>query len=115
MPLVVLSARHDLDKVGLKMCCLSIIDISQCLAYIFLVGSTAGTSTTVSFLYVLARFPGFIRHVKSEGADPDVVIRLATFYQLNVSCHLLYRSYCSLKQLGSVFGLSSVAFLPFHS
>lgn len=26
-----------------------------------------------------------MQHVKSEGADPTVVVRLATFYQLNVS------------------------------
>ena len=30
-------------------------------------------------------FPIFIHHVKEEGADPDVVIRLTTFYNLNVS------------------------------
>ncbi|RDB22266.1 hypothetical protein Hypma_010598 [Hypsizygus marmoreus] len=68
MPITVLAARHDIDT---------------CLSYIFLVGSSAGTTTTVFFLYVLGRFPWFIRHVKSEGAEPDVVIRLATFYQLN--------------------------------
>lgn len=54
-------------------------------AYIFLSGSSGSTSTTVAFLYVLWRFPGFIRHVKAEGADPAVVVRLATFFQLNVS------------------------------
>ena len=56
----------------------------QCLAYVFVVGSVAGTSTTLLFLYVLARFPWFIRHVKAEGAEPEVVHRLATFYELNV-------------------------------
>jgi len=39
----------------------------------------------VCFLYVLARFPGFLQHVKEEGAKPDVVVRLTTFYHLNVS------------------------------
>lgn len=34
---------------------------------------------------MLWRFPRFIRHVKAEGADPTVVVRLVTFYQLNVS------------------------------
>jgi len=57
------------------------LDLIQ--AWIFLTGSLAGTSTTVCFLYVLARFPGFLRHVKKEGAQPDVVIRLTTFYNLN--------------------------------
>ncbi|GLB37909.1 hypothetical protein LshimejAT787_0409600 [Lyophyllum shimeji] len=68
MPMTVLATRHNIDT---------------CLAYVFLVGSAAGTTTTVCFLYVLARFPWFIRHVRKEGAEPDVVVRLATFYQLN--------------------------------
>lgn len=59
-------------------------------------------STNVIFLYVLARFPGFIRHVKSEGADPDVVVRLATFFNLNVrrlSSHFM-RDRCSYFHTG---------------
>lgn len=55
------------------------------LAWNFLAGASAGTITTIFFLYVLARFPGFIVYVKEGGAEPDVVVRLATFYQLNVS------------------------------
>ncbi|KAF8633315.1 hypothetical protein AX17_004488 [Amanita inopinata Kibby_2008] len=57
--------------------------IESCQAWIFLVGSSASTSTTLCFFYVLARFPSFIKHVKEEGAEPNVVVRLATFYQLN--------------------------------
>ncbi|KAI8971026.1 hypothetical protein BD414DRAFT_229465 [Trametes punicea] len=68
LPLTALVTRKNLDTVD---------------AYIFLVGSAGSTSTTISFLYVLWRFPKFIRHVKAEGADPTVVVRLATFYQLN--------------------------------
>lgn len=68
MPLTTLVARRDLET---------------CQVWIFLVGSSAGTSTTLCFLYVLARFPQFIEHVKAEGAEPNVVVRLATFYQLN--------------------------------
>ncbi|KAF8161754.1 hypothetical protein K438DRAFT_1686295 [Mycena galopus ATCC 62051] len=68
MPLTALMKRHDLET---------------CAAWIFLAGSSAGTFTTVCFLYVLANFPGFIRSVKAEGAEPDVVVRLATFYNLN--------------------------------
>lgn len=30
------------------------------------------------------RFPAFLRHVKAEGAQPDVVVRLSTFFELNV-------------------------------
>ncbi|KAF9453515.1 hypothetical protein P691DRAFT_658159 [Macrolepiota fuliginosa MF-IS2] len=68
MPLTTLLTRHVLET---------------CQAYIFLVGSSAGTTTTICFLYVLFHFPAFIKHVKAEGAEPDVVVRLTTFYQLN--------------------------------
>ncbi|KAI0819196.1 hypothetical protein BC628DRAFT_1085741 [Trametes gibbosa] len=68
MPLTALITRNQLET---------------CDAYIFLVGSAGSTSTTILFLYVLWRFPKFIHHVKSEGAEPTVVVRLATFYQLN--------------------------------
>jgi len=37
----------------------------------------------VAFLYVLFRFPGIMQYVKEGGAEPDVVVRLATFYHLN--------------------------------
>jgi len=40
--------------------------------------------TNIAFLYVLARFPAFLRHVKAGGAEADVVVRLSTFYELNV-------------------------------
>ncbi|KAK0212324.1 hypothetical protein DFS33DRAFT_1280685 [Desarmillaria ectypa] len=69
MPLATLVQRNNLDS---------------CVAWIFLGGSSAGSLTTLCFVYVLARFPAFIRHVKLEGAEPDVVIRLATFYHLNI-------------------------------
>ncbi|KAI0327911.1 hypothetical protein GY45DRAFT_1338468 [Cubamyces sp. BRFM 1775] len=68
LPLTAVVTRNHLETVD---------------AYIFLVGAAGSTSTTISFLYVLWRFPRFIRHVKSEGAEPTVVVRLATFYQLN--------------------------------
>ncbi|KAF4593119.1 hypothetical protein EYR38_008829 [Pleurotus pulmonarius] len=69
MPLTTLLTRQNLDT---------------CQAWIFLMGSSASTFTTLCFLYVLFRFPRFIRYVKDEGALPDVVIRLVTFYQLNL-------------------------------
>ncbi|KAI0690764.1 hypothetical protein C8T65DRAFT_745676 [Cerioporus squamosus] len=68
MPLTALITRRNLET---------------CDAYIFLVGASGSTSTTIAFLYVLWRFPRFIQHVKAEGADPTVVVRLATFYNLN--------------------------------
>ncbi|KAJ7645935.1 hypothetical protein DFH06DRAFT_1210746 [Mycena polygramma] len=68
MPLTTLMKRHNLET---------------CEAWIFVAGASAGTFTTVCFLYVLVNFPAFIRSVKAEGAEPDVVVRLATFYHLN--------------------------------
>jgi hypothetical protein len=56
-------------------------------AWIFLVGSLGSTTTNVLFIFILIRFPSFFRHVKAEGADPDVVVRLATFNELNVRFH----------------------------
>jgi len=55
------------------------------LVWILLTGSMASTCTTICFFYVLARFPPFIQQVKEEGAEPSVIVRLITFYQLNVS------------------------------
>ncbi|KAF9529757.1 hypothetical protein CPB83DRAFT_753202, partial [Crepidotus variabilis] len=52
-------------------------------AWIFLVGSSANTLTTIAFIYVLLRFPAFLQQVKDGGADPDVVVRLATFFNMN--------------------------------
>jgi hypothetical protein len=42
------------------------------------------TELIVIFIFVLVRFPTFLRHVKAEGAAPNVVVRLTTFYELNV-------------------------------
>ncbi|KIP09054.1 hypothetical protein PHLGIDRAFT_29277 [Phlebiopsis gigantea 11061_1 CR5-6] len=70
MPLTALVARRDVITLD---------------AYIFLVGSSGSTGTTLLFLYVLWNFPKFLKHVKAEGADPTVVVRLTTFYQLNLA------------------------------
>jgi len=89
MPLTAVAARGEIEKV---LC--SFPDrwhiwptffSLQTQAWIFLVGSLAGTLTTVCFIYVLFRFPAFIRHVREGGAEPDIVVRLAIFYSLNVS------------------------------
>lgn len=84
-------------------------------AYIFLSGACGSLSTTVAFLYVLWRFPRFIRHVKAEGADPTVVVRLATFYQLNVSFFsVLYLLRYKADGVGSSRGLCSGSCLQCH-
>jgi hypothetical protein len=90
------------------------LTFQQCISYIFLVGASAGTLTTLTFLYVLARFPSFLLHVRSEGADPHVVVRLTTFYQLNVSLclHPLSKP-SSATRINSVSGLYFVSFLRY--
>ncbi|KAI0821318.1 hypothetical protein BC629DRAFT_1250725, partial [Irpex lacteus] len=70
MPLTAVVARRNINTLD---------------AWIFLVGSSGSGGTTICFLYVLWNFPQFIRNVKSMGADPSVVVRLATFYQLNLA------------------------------
>ncbi|KAG2015497.1 hypothetical protein CC2G_008765 [Coprinopsis cinerea AmutBmut pab1-1] len=83
MPVTTIITRHQLNTG---------------LAWIFLAGSSAGTSTTICFLYVLFRFPRFLEHVKAEGADPDVVVRLTTFYQLNC-IRVVFRFFFTLPLL----------------
>ncbi|KAG8220456.1 hypothetical protein J3R82DRAFT_3150 [Butyriboletus roseoflavus] len=75
MPLTTFVSRRQLDS---------------CLAWTLLVGSSASTATSLAFLYVLSRFPAFIRRVKDDGAAPNVVLRLVYFYQLNVG-RMIYR------------------------
>ncbi|KIY69797.1 hypothetical protein CYLTODRAFT_212928 [Cylindrobasidium torrendii FP15055 ss-10] len=69
MPLIALIKRNDK---------------ASGIAWIFMCGSAAGALTTICFFYVLARFPHFIRQVKAEGADVEVVNRLSSYYKLNV-------------------------------
>jgi hypothetical protein len=59
-------------------------------AWIFLIGSLTSTATNILFISILVRFPVFLRHVIAEGADPIVVVRLATFYELNVGSFPLF-------------------------
>lgn len=49
-----------------------------------MVGSSGSLATTIAFIHVLIKFPGFLRHIKSEGADATIVIQLHAFYRLNV-------------------------------
>ncbi|KAI5981301.1 hypothetical protein EDC04DRAFT_2001339 [Pisolithus marmoratus] len=68
MPMTALIARKQLDI---------------CFAWILLVGSAASTCETLGFLFVLFRFPAFIRKVKDDGAAPNIIVRLVYSYQLN--------------------------------
>jgi hypothetical protein len=85
MPLTTLAARKDIVTVNtLPSFSFSRLTTLQTDAWIFLVGSLTSTATNILFISILVRFPVFLRHVKAEGADPVVVVRLATFYELNV-------------------------------
>jgi hypothetical protein len=96
MPLTTLVARHDIVTVS-PFPSYSPLPLTtlQTDAWIFLVGALTSTATNVLFIFVLVRFPTFLRHVKAEGADPVVVVRLATFYELNVGSFPLLIRRCS--------------------
>ncbi|TFK65558.1 hypothetical protein BDN72DRAFT_845367 [Pluteus cervinus] len=103
MPLTTLITRRNLET---------------CMAWIFLAGTAAGTSTTICFLYVLARFPSFIRQVKAGGAEPDVVVRLATFYQLNkirVVFRFLFTVPLMILAVDALHGSHPIILHPFSS
>ncbi|KAI0684001.1 hypothetical protein BC835DRAFT_1392312 [Cytidiella melzeri] len=70
MPITAVVARHNVVTLD---------------AWIFLIGSSGSGGTSICFIYVLWQFPQFLKNVKAMGADPSVVVRLATFYQLNLA------------------------------
>lgn len=75
-------------------------------AWLFLIGSAGATATNVAFIYVLVRFPAFLRHVKAEGAEPDVVVRLSSFYEYNVCMYNL-----RVSDLSLIFSVAASRFL----
>ncbi|EIW80499.1 hypothetical protein CONPUDRAFT_125283 [Coniophora puteana RWD-64-598 SS2] len=87
-------------------------------AWIFLVGSSASTFTTVLFLWVLWKFPRFIRRVKDDGGEPAVVLRLVGFYQLNCA-RIIFRFMFSLPlfiiSLDGVADIRKILWNPFSS
>ncbi|KAG8727727.1 hypothetical protein FRC11_012604 [Ceratobasidium sp. 423] len=56
----------------------------KCEAWTIFVGSIGSLLITIWFLRVLWLFPAFLRRVKNEGAEPEVVVRLSTFHELNI-------------------------------
>ncbi|CCO37954.1 hypothetical protein BN14_12114 [Rhizoctonia solani AG-1 IB] len=56
----------------------------KCEAWTIFVGSIGSLLITLWFLRVLWLFPAFLRRVKNEGAEPEVVVRLSTFHELNI-------------------------------
>ncbi|KAF8504868.1 hypothetical protein F5888DRAFT_1792296 [Russula emetica] len=83
MPLTTVIARNDIVTTD---------------AWIFLVGSLTSTGTNLLFIFILVRFPVFLRHVIAEGADPVVVVRLATFYELNLA-RIVFRFFAAIPLL----------------
>lgn len=59
-------------------------DPLKCEAWTIFVGSIGSLLITLWFLRVLWLFPAFLRRVKNEGAEPEVVVRLSTFHELNI-------------------------------
>ncbi|KAI6148446.1 hypothetical protein BKA82DRAFT_453293 [Pisolithus tinctorius] len=90
MPVTALVARKQLDT---------------CLAWILLVGSSVSTCETLGFLFVLFRFPAFIRKVKDDGAAPNIIVRLVYSYQLNCG-RIAFRFVFSIPLL--VLGIDGV-------
>ena len=87
LPLAALVARNDIVTVITSIHALGEVKLNtsgQCDAWIVVVGSSGSLATTIAFIYVLAKFPGFLRHIKSEGAEAAIVLQLHTFYRLNV-------------------------------
>ncbi|KAG8919686.1 hypothetical protein FRC02_001445 [Tulasnella sp. 418] len=52
-------------------------------AYIFLAGSVGGLSVTLMSLIVVGWFPKFMNRIRADGAEMDVIVRLAKFRELN--------------------------------
>ncbi|EJD36727.1 hypothetical protein AURDEDRAFT_117025 [Auricularia subglabra TFB-10046 SS5] len=53
-------------------------------AWVFFVGSLGSSAITIMFIYVLWRFPVFLRRIRQGGAPPAVIVRLTGFHELNV-------------------------------
>jgi hypothetical protein len=52
-------------------------------AWTFFAGGVGSLLITLWFLVVLFKFPKFLKRVRNEGADAEVVVRLTTFDELN--------------------------------
>lgn len=52
-------------------------------AWTFFAGGTGSLLITLWFLVVLFKFPRFLKRVRNEGAEAEVVVRLATFDEIN--------------------------------
>jgi hypothetical protein len=69
MPTLTVLLRHDPYK---------------CEAWTFFAGGVGSLLITLWFLVVLFKFPRFLKRVRNEGAEAEVVVRLTTFDEINV-------------------------------
>jgi hypothetical protein len=60
-------------------------------AWTFFAGGVGSLLITLWFLVVLFKFPKFLKRVRNEGAEAEVVVRLTTFDELNVSVDPFFR------------------------
>lgn len=78
------AAGATLAVVGMPtLTVLTRADPYKCEAWTFFAGGVGSLLITLWFLVVLAKFPRFLKRVKQEGAEADVVVRLTTFDELN--------------------------------
>ncbi|KAF8304363.1 hypothetical protein DL93DRAFT_2038923, partial [Clavulina sp. PMI_390] len=75
LPVTAVVTRHDPTKSE---------------AWIFFVGSVSSFIITVVSLRVLWLFPRFIQLLRKQGADPETIVRLTTYNQLN-NVRVLFR------------------------
>ncbi|KAF9505903.1 hypothetical protein BS47DRAFT_1431394 [Hydnum rufescens UP504] len=75
LPATVLATRHDPLKAE---------------SWLFFVGSMFDLLITLASLKVLWQFPRFLVLVRNQGADPETMVRLETYSQLN-SIRVLFR------------------------
>ncbi|KAH7335073.1 hypothetical protein B0J17DRAFT_618176 [Rhizoctonia solani] len=68
LPLVTLETRHDVQQVE---------------SWTFFAGSVCSLIITLWFFRVLWKFPSFLKRIIDENAEPEVIVRLVAFQDLN--------------------------------
>jgi len=63
-------------------------DPLNCEAYTFLVGSSGSLLITLASTRVIQAIPKLVHQVKSAGGEPEVIVRLSTFHDLNIKRYL---------------------------
>ncbi|KAB5589346.1 Transmembrane protein [Ceratobasidium theobromae] len=68
LPLVTLETRHNVQQIE---------------AWTFFTGSVGSLLVTLWFFKVLWEFPSFLKRIRDENAEPEVIVRLVAFQDLN--------------------------------